>query len=142
LPDRPLDYQTIFIDVAAATVAVELRDLDAAAGLLARLAPWAGRWANAGTAAGSLGLVELALGRLHAVLGHDDDARRWFAAAVAGHEQAGSPAWLARSLLHQGRYLRSQGDDVAAQRAFLRAAGIAEEYALVIVARQVAEARA
>jgi DNA-binding SARP family transcriptional activator len=140
-PDRPLDYVTVFIDVAAATVAAETGDADAAAMLLERIRPWAGRWAAAGTAAGSLGLADLAIARLHATLGDTRAARGAFTAAVAGHEKMGAPAWLARSLLHQGRFLRATGDEPAAAGAFRRAAALADAFALPIVARQIATAQ-
>ncbi len=141
VPDRPLDYVTVFIDVAAAIVAAETGDAVAAAVLLDRITPWAGRWASAGTAAGSLGLVDLAIARLHATVGDTARARPAFAAAVAGHERVGSPAWLARSLLHQGRFLRAAGDEAAALAAFTRAAALADAFALPIVARQIVTAR-
>jgi tetratricopeptide (TPR) repeat protein len=140
LPDRPLDYVTVFIDVAAAIAAVETDDVVAAGGLLERLRPWAGRWAAAGTAAGSLGLVDLTLARVHATLGHDKEATLWFTRAVEGHERVGAPAWLARSLLHQGRFRRQRGDDEAALASLERAAALADAFSLPVVARQVAAA--
>ena len=75
VPDRPSDYVTVFIDVAAAHVAAEVGDLAAVPALLDRLAPMAGRWANGGTGAGSLGLVDLAIARLHATAGNVEQAR-------------------------------------------------------------------
>ncbi len=111
LPERPLDYVTVFIDAAAAHVAAEIGDAAAVPALLERLSPMAGRWANAGTGAGSLGLVDLAIARLHATAGADEDARAWFARAVENHERIGAPAWLARSLLHQGVFLGADGGD-------------------------------
>ncbi|MDT3443389.1 BTAD domain-containing putative transcriptional regulator [Pseudofrankia sp. BMG5.37] len=141
VPDRPLDYVTVFIDVAAAIVAAETGDAVAAAVLLDRITPWAGRWASAGTAAASLGLVDLAIARLHAAVGDTARARPAFAAAVAGHERVGSPAWLARSLLHQGRFLRAAGDGAAASAAFTRAAALADAFALPIVAGQIVTAQ-
>ena len=137
VPERPLDYVTVFIDVAAAHVAAELGDAAAVPALLERLEPMAGRWANAGTGAGSLGLVDLAIARLHATAGDDAAAREWFATAVDRHERIGAPAWLARSLLHQGVFL---GPDGAAS--LDRAAALADTYGLPIVADQVARARA
>ena len=137
VPERPLDYVTVFIDVAAAHVAAELDDAAAVPALLERLEPMAGRWANAGTGAGSLGLVDLAIARLHATAGDDAAAREWFATAVDRHERIGAPAWLARSLLHQGVFL---GPDGAAS--LDRAAALADTYGLPIVAEQVARARA
>ena len=137
VPDRPLDYVTVFIDVAAAHVAAELGDAAAVPALLERLEPMAGRWANAGTGAGSLGLVDLAIARLHETAGDEGAAREWFATAVDRHERIGAPAWLARSLLHQGLFL---GPDGAAS--LDRAAALADTYGLPIVADQVARARA
>ena len=52
VPERPLDYVTVFIDVAAAHVAAELGDAAAVPALLERLEPMAGRWANAGAGRG------------------------------------------------------------------------------------------
>ena len=138
LLDRPLDYLTVFLDVAAATVAAETADEVAAAGLLTRLAPLAGRWANAGTGAGSLGFVDLALARLQVVAGDHAAARQGFEQAVVVHERAGTPPWLARTLVHQGRFLRSVGDGAAGDAALARAAQLAELHRLPIVAAQVA----
>ena len=90
VPDRPSDYVTVFIDVAAADVAAEVGDLVAVPVLLDRLAPMAGRWANGGTGAGSLGLVDLAIARLHATAGNGEQARSWFARSVDAHRARGS----------------------------------------------------
>lgn len=139
LLDRPLDYVTTFLDVAAAHAAAETADAAAAVGLLERLSPYAGRWANAGTGAGSLGLVDLAIARLHVTVGDGPAARHWFERAVVGHERTETPAWLARSLVHQGRFLIDAGAAEDGRRALVRAAALADAFALPIVARQVAE---
>ncbi|MCU1503360.1 MAG: regulatory protein LuxR, partial [Ilumatobacteraceae bacterium] len=137
VPTRPLDYTTTFVDTAAANIAAETSDRVGAAALLARLAPMAGRWVAPGTGAASLGLVDLALARLHATLDRTDDARGWFEAAVAGHERLGAPAWLARSLLHQGRFLVRCGEPAAGTAALRRAAELAREHRLPIVLAQI-----
>ncbi len=110
LPERPSDYLTIFIDVAAAMCVAELGDVAAATELLPRLLPFAGRWAHAGTAAGSLGLVDLHIARLQALTGDRDAATASFAAAVAGHERLAAPSWLARSRRHQDAWLLANLD--------------------------------
>ena len=109
VPDRPSDYVTVFIDVAAAHVAAEVGDLAAVPVLLDRLAPMAGRWANGGTGAGSLGLVDLAIARLHTTAGNVEQARSCVPRSVSARDRVGAPAWLARSLLHQGVFLGVDG---------------------------------
>ena len=95
---------------------VGLGDAAAAARVRAVVERWSGRWANCGTAALGLGLVDLALARADALLGDHDAARARFAAAASGHERLGTPAWLARTLVHQSRFLAATGraDDAAA----------------------------
>jgi hypothetical protein len=89
-----------------------------------------GRWAFAGTGAASLGFVDLAVARLLALLGEREAAGEAFAAAVRAHEAAGTPAGLARALVHQGRFLGAHGDGARA-----RAAAIADAHGLVPIAR-------
>lgn len=138
VPVRPDDYTRTFIDTAAAIVAVETADLVSARALLQRLLPMAGRWAAGGSAALSLGLVSLAIARLSHLLGDEEQAELWFGDAVAGHERAGTPAWLARSLLYQGRFWIDCGRMDAAAAALERAASIARAYGMAPVAAQVA----
>ncbi len=140
LIERPLDHTTVFLDVAAGIVAAETNDVVAASGLLARLAPMAGRWSNLGTAAGSLGFVDLTIARLHATVGDRPSAGHWYDRAVGVHEGAGTPAWLARTLLHQGRFLLDE-DPQRAGECLDRAAALADTFGLAIVARQVAASR-
>lgn len=137
VPQRPADFLTIFIDAAAGLCAASSGDTASAAALAERLDPWRGRWASAGTAAGSLGLVDLTLARLHAVLGDDDTARRGFAAAVIGHERLGAPGWLARSLLHEGTFLAATGDRTGAAASWRRAESVAVAAGLTAIVEQI-----
>lgn len=141
VPERPDDYTSVFVDVAAAHIAAETSDVTSATLLLDRLLPMAGRWAGGGSAALVLGPVDLALGRLYLALGQPDEAERWFASAVLGDDRMASPAWLARSLLHQARFMDEQGRAAEAARSFDRAAEIAADYRLTIVASQLERAR-
>ena len=97
-----------------------------------------GRWAAGGSAALSLGLVDLTLARLVDVLGDRDQAESLFAVAVAGHERVGAPAWLARSLLYQGRFWIDTDRVVDGLAALERAGAIAAAYGLAPIAAQVA----
>jgi hypothetical protein len=128
--ERPDDYQATFLDTAAAIVAAETGDVAVAPALLERLDPLRGRWAFAGTGAASLGFVDLAVARLLALLGQREAAGEAFAAAVRAHEAAGTPAGLARALVHQGRFLGAHGGGALA-----RAAAIADAHGLVPIAR-------
>ena len=91
-----------------------------------------------GRGAGSLGLVDLTRSpvckRQPATTLRTEDGTRQ---RLDRHERIGAPAWLARSLLHQGVFL---GPDGAAS--LDRAAALADTYGLPIVADQVARARA
>jgi hypothetical protein len=82
--------------------------------------------------------VELSLARGAEVVGDDVRARELYAVAVAGHERLRTPAWLARSLLHQGRFLLRIGDEQAGREALARADHLAARYRLAYVARRVA----
>lgn len=113
-----------------------------AADLVERLAPFSGRWSVAGTSSGSMGLVDLALARGCALLGHRDRAADLFEAAVAGHERMRTPAWLARTLVHQGRFLCGTGSASDAERgraALERAGELADRHGLVYVRRRLDE---
>ena len=138
VPERPDDYTRTFIDTAAALIAVETRDVQGAELLLRRLLPMSGRWAAGGSAALSLGLVDLTLARLVDVLGDRDQAESLFTVAVAGHERVGAPAWLARSLLYQGRFWIDTDRVVDGLAALERAGAIAAAYGLAPIAAQVA----
>ena len=123
-------------------VRTELGDVAAVSDLAPQLDPYRGRWTQAGTGGASGGLAELPLARAAAAVGDVARARAEFAAAVAGHERLGTPAWLARSLLHQGRFLigtGDRGDRRAGEDALARAGALAERHGLPYVARRVAE---
>jgi DNA-binding SARP family transcriptional activator/class 3 adenylate cyclase/tetratricopeptide (TPR) repeat protein len=121
-----------------------LGDRDGVAAIMPQLERYSGRWAALGSAGGSGGLVDLALARGAALLGDASRAARLFERTVAGHERLRTPAWLARSLLHHGRFLLLAGglDDGQGLAALDRAAALADAHGLPYVARQVAEARA
>jgi DNA-binding SARP family transcriptional activator len=139
-PARRNDHAMLLTHTAAAHVRADLGDADAAAVLVERLAPFAGRLTSVGAAPPTFGLVDLALARVLSVIGRRDEARAAFAAAVTGHERAGAPAWLARSLLYQGGFLVEAGEVDAGGAALARASAIAERYRLVHVARRAAAA--
>lgn len=133
-PQRPSDYTTIFIDTAASIIAAETGDAASAVILLDRVLPFAGRWASGSTVAFSFGFVDLAIARLLVTLGRLDEARSWFATTIAAHERVGAPAWMARTLLHQGRFLLDAGQRDAALAALDRGLSIADMHGVVTVA--------
>jgi hypothetical protein len=86
--------------------------------------------------------VELALARASAAAGDHPRARADFATAVAGHERLETPAWLARSLVHQGRFLVGTGDPAdraAGEAALVRAEELARQHGFPYVMRRIAE---
>jgi DNA-binding SARP family transcriptional activator len=132
--------------LATATMSLHVRagvgDLDGVAAISAQLEPYRGRWASTGSGGCVVGLVDLALARGAVTAGQEASARRYFERAVAGHERLRTPAWLARSLLHQGQFLQRVEPDQgrAGREAIHRAAALAESHDLVHVARQAHEA--
>jgi DNA-binding SARP family transcriptional activator len=143
LPDCPLDWTWLLVHTAALHVRVSLGMVDEAAEVAAKLEPYAGRLSVGGSGPVALGLTDLALARAAALAGDDERARSLFEAAVAGHDRLEMPAWLARSLLHQGRYLLGTGDPVdvtPGRQALDRARSICAEVGLPYVAAQVADA--
>jgi hypothetical protein len=73
---------------------LDLPDLAAAA--LDGLRPYEGLLANAGQV-GSAGPVDLALGRLHALVGQDAEGHRLLEHARSLAENEGGPRWAARA---------------------------------------------
>jgi DNA-binding SARP family transcriptional activator len=141
VPAPRSDYTTSLILVAAAHVRAETGDVAAAEVLYDRLLPFAGQVIANSTATPYVGLADLGLARLAALLDRPDEAREWFARSVAGHDRLGSPVWLARSLLHQGRFLLStgdEGDQIEGSRALFRGGCIAEAMNLAPLAGQIA----
>jgi DNA-binding SARP family transcriptional activator len=143
-PTVPLgdDYTMLCGTAFALHVRADLGDLDGLATIAAQLEPYRGRWAHAGTGGCSGGLVELALARAAAASGDHRRARADFATAVAGHERLGTPAWLARSLVHQGRFLVGTGDPAdraAGEAALVRAEELARQHGFPYVMRRIAE---
>lgn len=136
------DYTKLCGTTYALHVRADLGDVAGVEVLAAQLEPFRGRWSQAGTGGCSGGLVDLALARAAAALGDLDRARTDFEVAVAGHERLQTPAWLARSLVHQGRFLLATGDDAdrrAGEDALARAADLARRYGLPYVARRISE---
>jgi hypothetical protein len=80
--------------------------------------------------------VALAIAR-HAQM-HDDDeaAAARYADAVAMCERMSAPAWLARSLLHQGDFLRARGERMDGEAALRRSRDLAVRHALPYVQRR------
>ncbi|HSM67432.1 MAG TPA: hypothetical protein VK860_14080, partial [Ilumatobacteraceae bacterium] len=118
----------------------ELGDAGSAAAIATQLEPYSGRWTQAGSGGCSGGLVDLSLARAAAVCGDTAAARHLFDVAVTGHERLRAPGWLARSLLHQGRFLLATGDPddaTAGCTALERARELTALHGLTPVARQV-----
>jgi DNA-binding SARP family transcriptional activator len=141
LPD---DYTTMGFGCAALQLGSGLGLVDEVARLMPRLECYAGRWAALGSGPAIVGLVDLSLARGAECTGRYDDARRWYSTAVAGHERMRTPAWLARSLLHEARFLLhhgNPGEESLARDGLDRAASIAEHHGLVPVAHQIDEVR-
>ncbi len=133
------DWTFLTTATAALHVRAELGDAPGAADLVERLSPFSGRWSVAGTSSGAMGLVDLALARGLALLGHEDRAAVLFDAAVTGHERMRTPAWLARTLVHQGRFLcgtDSVSDADRGRAALSRAGELADRHGLVYVRRR------
>jgi DNA-binding SARP family transcriptional activator len=139
----PDDYTFLVGACMGLYVRAELGDTAGVSRIMEQLEPYAGRWAAAGSGGCVVGLVDLALARGAGLLGDHARARRLFEEVVVGHERMRTPVWLARSLLHQGRFLLATGDaeDAAAgRRAIERATAIAEAHGAVNVVRQAADA--
>jgi hypothetical protein len=137
--ELPDDYMTVGTGCAALQLLCDLGRVDEVARLVPRLTPYAGRWAALGSGPAVLGLVDLSLARGAESLGRLDEARERYAAAVAGHERMRTPAWLARSLIHQARFLSTHGetDERTSARAGLdRAVALANQHGLVPLLRQ------
>ena len=132
----PDDYTTLMGAGAALHVRVELGDLDGAAPVAELLEPFAERWAGAGTSPLCLGPVSLALARHRAAVGDADGSASHFTAAVARTEANGAVAWLARTLVHQARFLDDQGDGGDARDARARAGSLAQRHGLPYVRRR------
>ena len=129
------DWTTVFSATAALHVRVEL-GADGVAGLFEFLTPYSDRWSCCGTAPISMGLVSLALARGAAALGDSDRARTLFETAVAEHDRIGAVSWLARSLVHQGIFLREAFDASVGETALERAADLAERHGFPYVRRR------
>jgi DNA-binding SARP family transcriptional activator len=138
------DYTTLVSAALGLHARAELGDREGVAELFEVLRPYSGRWAGAGSGAASGGLVDLALARGAVVLGRDDQARTWFEAATAGHEQLRTPVWLARSLLHHGRFLlgRDRLEAPHGRDLIERAGRLAERHGASNVVRQAERALA
>jgi DNA-binding SARP family transcriptional activator/tetratricopeptide (TPR) repeat protein len=141
-PNEPLpdDYTTLCGAAMAVQACAEIGDATAATVIASRLEPYRGRWTQAGSGGCSAGLVDLALAQAASVSGDAAAARALFDSAVEGHERLRAPAWLARSLLHQGRFLLATGDpdDAALGRTALRRAReLTVRHGLAPIARQV-----
>jgi tetratricopeptide (TPR) repeat protein len=91
-----------------AVLSAELDDASMAQQLYGLLEPYAGLFIASGVVV--FGAVDLHLGILATVLGRFDDAEAHFATADRIHEDAGTPAWLARTRLEWGRMLQKRGD--------------------------------
>jgi DNA-binding SARP family transcriptional activator len=140
----PGDLADDYTMMAFGCVALQLRAAvgasDDVARLQAQLEPYAGRWASLGSGPAVMGLVDLSLARGAERLGRLDEARSRYGVAVAGHERLRAPAWLARSLVQQGRFLLDHGSPTDRRQALAaldRAAAIAADHGLVPIGHQV-----
>ena len=88
-----------------------LGDVEAAADLYARLQPYAGTIANAGTGAIQFGPVHYHLGRTAAALGEIDAAVGHYEDAVRQSAELGGLPWLARSQWRLAELLRAEEQD-------------------------------
>lgn len=97
VPKFPFDWLWLSSTYNAALVRAALGDVDACAALYDQLAPFAGQVATAGSipVAGS---IDLALGRMAAVLGERSAAMGHLDDAIVVERRMGSRAWLARAL--------------------------------------------
>jgi DNA-binding SARP family transcriptional activator/tetratricopeptide (TPR) repeat protein len=135
----PDDWTWLWVLTVAAHVRADLGMVEDCARLVDLLEPHRGRWVISGTGSASFGLVDLALARCLAALGRTDEARAAFADAVTGHDRIRTPAWLARSLGHQARFLAGTGDPAdaeAAEAARDRARTLADRHGLPYVLRR------
>jgi hypothetical protein len=90
----------------SADAAVDLGDRRAAEVLSRRLEPYA---SHVSTAAATVdGAVARPLGRLAALLGHEQDAELYFRQALATHQRLESPYWTARTQLELARLCQHQ----------------------------------
>jgi tetratricopeptide (TPR) repeat protein len=130
------DWTTLFSATAALHVRVELESLEGVAGLYELLTPYSGRWSCCGTSPINTGLVDLALARAAAALGDTDRAVTLFDTAVSEHERIGALSWLARSLVHQGNFLRETFGTASGDAALKRAADLADRHGFPYVRRR------
>ncbi|MBW3640300.1 MAG: AAA family ATPase [Actinobacteria bacterium] len=121
-----------------AEVAVEVADLDAAAGLYTALAPWKHLFAMSGPL--PLHAVSLALGRLAALRGDAETAAAHYADALRIHEVVRSPFGIAQTALHWGRLLR-RTDPQRARVLLDTAADLAHRFGFRDIARRAADGR-
>jgi DNA-binding SARP family transcriptional activator len=108
-----VDRTRAFNLARCADIALRLQARDVAGELYPLLLPYRDQFA---TVAGisSRGSVELNLGRLACLLGHDDRAAEHLAAAEAAHRAFGAPLLVARTLLARGGWLRDRDETAAA----------------------------
>jgi tetratricopeptide (TPR) repeat protein len=111
-----------------ARVATALDDVEAAARLYERLAPWARLVIF--TVPTVHGAIAHDLATLAAVLGRYDEAEAHFAAALQVHERMRAPFFTALTLLEWARTLRRRADDQSARAETMlcQAHAIASEY--------------
>ncbi len=132
----PDDWTTLFCQTAALHVRVELDDRIGADAIATLLTPFPHRWSNAGSSPIGMGVVCMALARYAEMCGDEAVAAVAFADAVRISEGMRAPAWLARSLFHQGCFLQRAGDPSAAAEAHARASELAERHQLPYVRRR------
>lgn len=119
-----------------AEVCAFLGDTPRALALRAHLEPFAGRVVVVGNGAACFGAVSYYLGRLCAVLGHRDDARRFFDDALATHRRMGARAHAAIVQYAYAEMLVESGDSpVASSEAAARLSEAAERARSIGMAR-------
>ena len=93
----PFDANWLSALAEAGEAMVLLGDREAAAHLLARLTPYAGRQTAAGRAVATHGCVDRQLGHAAAVLGRRDEAVAHYEAAIRIESAAGFVPWVDRA---------------------------------------------
>jgi nucleotide-binding universal stress UspA family protein len=121
-----------------AMLCAELQDASMARRVYELLEPYAGLFVSSGVVFS--GAVDLHLGVLAAVLERFDEAEAHFTTAHRMHEDAGAPAWLARTRLEWGQMLQKRGDSERSRPLLEQALAIAAEIGQGSVERRARDA--
>jgi len=130
---RSFNYLQLAALGILADLAVELRDVEAAADLRARLEPHAHRHISVGRAS-SLGHAGRLVGRLATLLGDHDAAARHLQAALDSNTAVGGRPWVARTIAAQAELAEATGHTADARALRARAETLASQLGLVLPA--------